>query len=223
MFLGWLVILIVDECVALSLAELASRYPTSAGPYYWSFQLADPHWRTALSFITGWTWLVGNWTITLSVNFGFASLIAGCIALYRPEFSIQPWQLLLIFYAICLLTFLVVAFGNSFLPLVDTLCAAFTAIAILITLVYLSAKAEAGRNSPAVTLGNYDTFLSGWGDFSFFIGMLPAAYTFSAIGMVSSMAEECGDPAVKLPRALALCIPVGGLAGLFFVCPSFVL
>lgn len=38
-FVGWIVVLILDECVALSLSELASRYPTSAGPYYWSFQV----------------------------------------------------------------------------------------------------------------------------------------------------------------------------------------
>lgn len=34
------------------------------------------------------------------------------------------------------------------------------------------------------------------------------------------MAEECGDATVRLPRAIALCIPVGGLAGLFFVSTS---
>ncbi len=64
-FVGWILILVLDECVALSLGELASRYPTSAGPYYWSFQLAS-RGKTALSFITGWTWLVGNWTISKS-------------------------------------------------------------------------------------------------------------------------------------------------------------
>lgn len=217
MFLGWIVVLIVDECVALSLGELASRYPTSAGPYYWSFQLAPPRFRTVLSFVTGWTWLVGNWTISLSVNFGFASLVAGCVALYYPDVVLQPWQLLLMFYAICGITFLVCAYGNRILPTVDTVCAAFTAVAILITLVCLSVKAGVGRNSPADTLGRYETGLSGWGGFSFFIGMLPAAYTFSAIGMVSAMAEECRDPAVKLPKAMAWCIPIGGVAGLFFV------
>jgi hypothetical protein len=35
--------------------------------------------------------------------------------------------------------------------------------------------------------------------------------------MITSMAEECGDVTVKLPRALALCVPVGCIAGLFFV------
>src|ERR1700759_4653267 len=28
-FVGWIIVLILDECVALSLSELASRYPTS--------------------------------------------------------------------------------------------------------------------------------------------------------------------------------------------------
>ncbi|KKY28873.1 putative amino acid permease [Phaeomoniella chlamydospora] len=219
MFLGWIMVLIVDECVAVSLGELASRYPTSAGPYYWSFQLANPKWRTILSFITGWTWLVGNWTITLSVNFGFASLIAGAIGLYHPTWSAENWQLLLIFYAICILTFFICAYGNKFLPMVDTACAAFTALAIFITLVCLSAKHASGRHSVEYTLGHYDTSVSGWGNFSFFIGILPAAYTFSAIGMISSMAEECGDPVRKLPNAISLCVPVGGIAGLFFIIP----
>lgn len=198
MFLGWIVVLVVDECVALSLGEFASRYPTSAGPYYWSFQLAGPKHRTVLSFVTGWAWLIGNWTITLSVNFGFASLVAATVALYHPGFSPSSWQLLLIFYAICIITFFIVAYGNRILPMVDTICAAFTAISILVSLVCLSAKADVGRHSASDTLvrrigipvgpledreliwysqGAYDTSLSGWRGFSFFIGMLPSAYT----------------------------------------------
>ena len=158
MFIGWIVVLIVDECVAISLGELASRFPTSAGPYYWSFQLANKKMRTVLSFITGWTWLVGNWTITLSVNFGFASLIAGSIALYHPDFAFSDWQLLLVFYAICLIAFVICTFGNKILPMVDTFCAAFTILAIVITLVCLSVKAKAGRHSVEYTLVCSSTF-----------------------------------------------------------------
>ncbi|KAM7198438.1 Amino acid permease domain containing protein [Naviculisporaceae sp. PSN 640] len=221
MFIGWILVLILSECVALSLAELASRYPTSAGPYYWSFQLAPHKFRTILSFITGWTWLIGNWTITLSVNFGFASLVAASVALFHPGFATEltSWQLLLMFYAFCIIAFVICAYGNRFLPMVDTFCAGFTAVTIFVTLVCLSVKADVGRHSVADTLAYYDSSFSGWGTFSFFIGILPCAYTFSAVGMVSVMAEECRDPAVKLPKALALCVPVGGIAGLFFIIP----
>ena len=217
-FVGWLVVLVLDECVALSLSELASRYPTSAGPYYWSFQIAKRH-KTVLSFITGWIWLIGNWTITLSVNFGFASLISATVSMYHADFVANSWQLLLIFYAICLITLVICVFGNKFLPMVDTICAGWTAISILIILIALSVKADVGRHSASYALGHYDTSFSGWGGFTFFIGLLPAAYTFSAIGMISSMAEEVEDPAIKVPRAMSLCVPVGGIAGLFFIIP----
>ena len=41
-FLGWIVVCILDQCVAMSLAELASRFPTAAGPYYWSCAFKIP-------------------------------------------------------------------------------------------------------------------------------------------------------------------------------------
>lgn len=251
MFVGWIMVCILGECVALSLAELASRYPTSAGPYYWAYQLASPSTRTAFSFMTGWVWLIGNWTITLSVNFGMASLIAATVALYHPEFTMSDWQLLLVFYAMCVLTFFIVAFGNKMLPMVDTICAAFTLLAIIATMIAMSAKADLGRHSPSTTLvccriplGIIDDadylrvatttvypdgapFRSSLAFFpvpirAFMLRLLRLASmltcrSFSAIGMITSMAEECGDATVKLPRAMSLCVPVGGTAGLFFV------
>jgi amino acid transporter len=83
-------------------------------------------------------------------------------------------------------------------------------------MICLSVKADAGRHSASYTLGHYDTSFSGWGGFTFFIGLLPAAYTFSAIGMISSMAEETSDPTTTVPKAISLCVPVGGVAGELF-------
>lgn len=196
MFVGWLMVCILDECIAISLGELASKYPTSAGPYYWSFQISSPRYRRVISFITGWTWLIGNWTISLSINFGFASLLAATVNIYIPDYEWQPWRLVLVFYGMCLLTFVIVAFGNRFLPSVDTFCAAFTAITIIVTCIYVSVAAKDGRHSPSYTLvsiqigtkcmlsgsntmlkWHYDPTLSGYNGFSFFIGTLPPAYT----------------------------------------------
>jgi amino acid transporter len=63
----------------------------------------------------------------------------------------------------------------------------------------------------------FDKSLSGWKDFGFFIGLLPAAWTFSAIGMVSSMAEEVNDCTTELPKAMVWMVPVSFIAGLFYV------
>ena len=175
---GWICILVLNECIAVSLGELASRYPTSGGPSYWSFQVA-PKYKTAAAFITGWVWLIGNWTITLrygssalaaiivnlitgcSVNFGFASLLSSTISMYHGNFVMNSWQLLLVFYAVCILSFAICTFCNRWLPQVDTVCAAWTAISIVIILIALSVKADAGRHSASFSLSNYDTSFSG--------------------------------------------------------------
>lgn len=31
-FVGWIVVALLDECIAVSLSELASKFPTSSGP-----------------------------------------------------------------------------------------------------------------------------------------------------------------------------------------------
>ncbi|BCS17480.1 putative amino acid permease [Aspergillus puulaauensis] len=216
-FLGWIIVCVMDQTVAMSLAELASRYPTSAGPYYWSFQLCGKHAKL-LSFITAWIWLIGNWTVTLSVNFALAGLLVATVSIFT-SWEANDWQTLLVFYAICVLTFLICGFGNQFLPMVDTVCAAWTLVTIIIVLISVSVTAKVGRHSPGDTLGHYDTTLSGWNGFSLCIGFLPPAFCFCAMGMATSMAEEVRSPAIKVPRAMALCIPVGCIAGLFFVVP----
>ncbi|KAF5592657.1 amino acid transporter [Fusarium subglutinans] len=228
LFVGLLVVLVLDGAVALSLAELASRYPTSAGPYYWTYQLAsggsanlNSRCRAVMySYMNGWIWLIGNWTIALSVNFGFASLIAGTIAIYIPGWTASEWQLLLIFYCICLLTFAICFLSDRFLPMVDTAAATTTLVTVIAIAIALSVTAKAGRHDAAYALGHYDGSLSGYPTgFSFFIGLLPPAYTFSAIGMITSMAEECRHSEKQVPQALMPVIPIGGVASLFFLLP----
>ncbi|KAE8150106.1 hypothetical protein BDV25DRAFT_140161 [Aspergillus avenaceus] len=102
----------------------------------------------------------------------------------RPSYCFCQ-QLLLVLYAICILAFFICGFGNRFLPVVNTLCAGWTLVSILVVLVAVSVSAKAGRHTPSDALAQYDTSLSGWGNFSFCIGLLPPAFVFSAIGMVS--------------------------------------
>ncbi|KAF0317033.1 amino acid permease [Colletotrichum asianum] len=218
LFVGWIVVALLSQCVALSVAELASRYPTSAGPYYWSFQVAS-RGKAALSFVTGWTWLIANWTITLSVNFGFASLLAGTITMMEPTWVATSWQLLLIFYGLTIFTAVVVIFCNRWLSTVDAFCSGFIGVTIFVVLIALSVQAKAGRHDAAYALGHYEETFSGWEHFTFFIGLLPSAYVFCAVGMISAMAEECKDPSIRVPKAIGLTVPIQGVAGLFFILP----
>ncbi|KAF8513845.1 amino acid/polyamine transporter I [Hysterangium stoloniferum] len=217
---GYVVISLVVLCLAISLGEISSRSPTSAGPYYWAHQLAPPKYKILMSWVTGWISLTGNWTIALSVNFGVALFIVAAAGIYHPDWEVVPYQVLLIFWAVTLFTMSVCMFGNTYLPMIDTICAWWTGASIFIILIALSAKAGQGRHSAGFALGHYDGTLSGWPEgFSFFIGLLPPAYTYAAIGMIASMAEEVEEPELQVPRAMVYSVVVALVSGLVFLLP----
>uniref|UniRef100_A0A0D3EYL0 Amino acid permease n=1 Tax=Oryza barthii TaxID=65489 RepID=A0A0D3EYL0_9ORYZ len=60
MTLGWLVVSAFNGCMALSMAEICSAYPTSGGLYYWSAKLAGNDWAPFASWITGWFNITGQ-------------------------------------------------------------------------------------------------------------------------------------------------------------------
>ncbi|EGO20263.1 hypothetical protein SERLADRAFT_442396 [Serpula lacrymans var. lacrymans S7.9] len=224
MIWGWVLVSILTETLALSLAEICSKYPTSAGAYYWCFRLASPQTRLLLSWINGWLTMVGVWTIALSVTFGTAQLAVAGAGIFLPDWVATPWQTYLIFLAVTAIACIFCIFFNKYLPTIDIICAIWTALVILVA---LSVKAAAGRHSAAYALGHFDPSASGWTPgWSFFIGLLPAmlkthplAYTYAAIGMIANMAEEVHNPSEVLPRAISWSIPIGFLTGLIFLLP----
>lgn len=121
---GWLAVSLIILAVAASLGEITSVYPTSGGVYYQTFMITPPSYRKIASWICGWCFVVGNITITLSVNFATALFLVACVNVYEsaPGVGIlegAPYQVFLIFLAITLLCNAVSAFGNKYLPWLD--------------------------------------------------------------------------------------------------------
>jgi amino acid transporter len=77
MTLGWLVVALFNGCVALSMAEICSAYPTTGGLYYWSAKLAGKDWAPLASWVTGW------YVHAASVFFSPSSLIFGLENVFR--------------------------------------------------------------------------------------------------------------------------------------------
>lgn len=119
---GWVIISFLILCVAISLAEITSVYPTAGGVYYQTFVLSPAWCRRVASWICGWSYVAGNITITLAVNFGTALLFVACLNVFEDADGVGitenfgAWQTFLIFLAITLLTHSISAFGNKWLP-----------------------------------------------------------------------------------------------------------
>ena len=130
---GWTAVSIIILCVAISLGEITSVYPTAGGVYYQTFMLSPVWCRKIMSYICGWAYVVGNITITLAVQFGTTLFLVACINVWTTGagteedpmvgiFPAKPWQIFLIFVGITLFCNLVAALGNKWLPILDVSC-----------------------------------------------------------------------------------------------------
>src|SRR5256885_7484749 len=79
--LGWPVVSVFTLCVAASMAELASAYPTAGGLYYWSLRLGGRGW----GWVTAWLNMLGQVTATAGINIAGAGFMIGANPrLFRP-------------------------------------------------------------------------------------------------------------------------------------------
>jgi amino acid transporter len=121
---GWCGVCAIIGCLAVSLGEITSVYPTAGGVYYQTFMLAPPKNRRILAWICGWAYSLGNVIITLSVNFGTTLFFVGCINIFQDSAGDGIWtpadyQYYLVFFAITIVCNLVSALGNKWLPILD--------------------------------------------------------------------------------------------------------
>src|SRR3954451_2045843 len=70
---GWPVVSLFTLCVAASMAELASAYPTAGGLYYWAFRLGGRKW----AWVTAWLNMVGQVSITAGIDVAAAIYLIG--------------------------------------------------------------------------------------------------------------------------------------------------
>ncbi|MCL2420080.1 MAG: amino acid permease, partial [Conexibacteraceae bacterium] len=80
--IGWPVISLLVLCVAFSMSELASAYPTAGGIYYWASKLGGPGW----GWFTGWFNLIGLVAVVASVDYAAASFLQYFLSLYNLNF-----------------------------------------------------------------------------------------------------------------------------------------
>src|ERR1051325_6028068 len=73
---GWPVVSLFTLCVAASMAELASAYPTAGGLYYWSLRLGGRGW----GWLTAWLNMLGQVTATAGINIAAATYIIGALS-----------------------------------------------------------------------------------------------------------------------------------------------
>lgn len=158
---GWILVSLISLAIAASLAEICAVYPTAGGVYYWSAMLSTREWAPIASWVTGWLTLVGNWTVTLSINFSGGQLILSAITLWDEDFVPNQWQTVLAFWAVMLICMSVNIFGAKYLDLINKICIYWTATSVVVIMIVLLSMADNKRDADFV-FTHYDASQSGW-------------------------------------------------------------
>lgn len=158
---GWILVSLISLCIAASLAEICAVFPTAGGVYYWSAMLSTRKYAPVASWVTGWLTLVGNWTVTLSINFSGAQLILSAITLWDEDFVANEWQTILMFWAWMMVCMSVNIFAARWLDLINKACMIWTGASVVIIMVTLLSMADK-RNSAEFVFTHYDASASGW-------------------------------------------------------------
>lgn len=123
--------------------------------------LSTRKYAPVASFICGWLTLVGNWTVTLSINFSGGQLILSAISLWNEDFAPNAYQTVLMFWAVMLICMSVNIFGAKYLDLINKICIYWTSGSVLIILITVLSMADNKRSAKFV-FSHYDSSASGW-------------------------------------------------------------
>lgn len=76
-------------CIACSVAELVSAYPTCGGLYYTISRLAPPNWVPSISWLVGWLNLLGQVAGVASSEYGSAQILLAAVSIGQ-DFTFAP-------------------------------------------------------------------------------------------------------------------------------------
>lgn len=201
MTLGWWIVSIFTMTVALSMAELASAYPTAGALYHWSAILGG----RALGWFTACFNTIGQFAILAGIDYGLAMLLRGYLGLEdSTPLTIGIYAALLLSHALLNhFGIKVVAWLNNF--------SAWYHIAVVALLI--AALLRAGLQQPIsflATAHSTDSFSYGY---SFLIGLLLAQWTLTGYDASAHVSEETIDPRRRAPWGIFLSVAVSVVFG----------
>ncbi|RHZ71534.1 hypothetical protein CDV55_108512 [Aspergillus turcosus] len=231
---------ICNLCIAASLAEFLSAYPTAGGQYHW-VAVSWERWMPILSWITGWVNVSGWVALVATGGLLGSQLILGVISLMNPEYEAQRWHQFLIYIAYNIAAFIINALMNSVLPYVTKTAFIWSLTGFAVICITVLACASPNYSSGKFVFTDFINE-TGWPDgVAWLLGLLQGGLgvtgfvSLHAFGRslvleanmskdgVAHMIEEIPRASVVGPRIMIGCVCIGTVTGtIFLICLLFV-
>ncbi|OOF91563.1 hypothetical protein ASPCADRAFT_9487 [Aspergillus carbonarius ITEM 5010] len=213
---GIIVVTAAMFCTGVTLAELASVYPTAGGQYHFTSILASKRWSRGLSYFSGMAAVFAWITLGASIALSGTEALMAVVIRWQPSYEAKSWHYFLVYqlmnaimviYNIFLTNKTLWVYNLGFILSISTF------LAIIITCpVRSSAKVNTSETWSQFVNGS-----GGWPDgISFLTGLSTPQFMFSGLDAALHLAEECLEPARIVPKALIVTVTVGLLTGFPF-------
>src|SRR5437870_5529277 len=209
---GWPIVSVFVLIVGLGMAEIASKYPTAGGLYYWSSKMGGPGW----GWFTGWFNLIGQIAITAGIDYGAATFTDALLQLLWPgTFKGSAHEVIYVYGVILILHALMNIFSVKIVAFLNDVSVWWHCLGVLIIVGFLVFKPDHHQSFGTVfskTINN-SGFSHSWLWFVLLLGLLQAQYTYTGYDASAHMSEETRDASRTAARGIIMSIVVSAVFG----------
>ncbi len=209
---GWPIVSVFVIIVGLGMAEIASKYPTAGGLYYWASKMGGPAW----GWFTGWFNLIGQIAITAGIDYGAATFTDALLQLLWPgSFHGTQHEIVAVYAVILALHAIMNIFSVKLVALLNDISVWWHVAGVVIIVGFLIFKPDHHQSFGYVfghTINN-SGFGHSWLWFVLLLGLLQAQYTFTGYDASAHMSEETHDASRSAARGVIMSIVVSAVFG----------
>jgi amino acid transporter len=212
--IGWPIVSMFVIIVGLSMAELASAFPTAGGLYWWASRLGGPAW----GWFTGWFNLIGQVAILAGIDYGAATFTTALANLWF-NYSNDSHHVMYMYAAILVLHALLNIFSVRLVAFLNHVSAYWHVIGVAVIVIVLIVVPNSHQSVGWVfskTVNN-----AGFGHapffFIFLLGFLQAQYTYTGFDASAHMSEETRSASVTAAKGVVNSIVVSAIAGYLLI------
>ncbi|MFE2939276.1 amino acid permease [Streptomyces sp. NPDC059255] len=209
---GWLFVGLMTLFVGLSMAEVCSSYPTSAGLYFWAHRMAPQRTAAAWAWFTGWFNTLGQIAVTAGIDFGAANFLNALLEL-QFGFAVTPGHTITLFGIILVLHGVLNTFGVHIVAFLNEVSIWWHILGVVVICGALVLVPDHHQSTRFV----FGEFVNNTGFSSsvyvVLIGLLMAQYTFTGYDASAHMTEETIDASTAGPQGIVRSILVSLVAG----------
>jgi amino acid transporter len=209
---GWPLVSVFVIIVGLGMAEIASKYPTAGGLYYWASKMGGASW----GWFTGWFNLIGQIAITAGIDYGAAVFTDALLQLLWPNhFTGTAHEVIYVYAVILALHALMNIFSVKLVALLNDISVWWHCLGVLVIVAFLIFKPDHHQSFGTVfsrTINN-SGFSHGWILYVLALGLLQAQYTYTGYDASAHMSEETQNASRGAARGVIMSIVVSAVFG----------